>query len=132
MYKIKDTVYADGGSLLLGNGRRGFQLLGSPEDFTESAIVLSDMRIDGTMLVCDNGRLRWPVPEHPSYASLKRWAVGLRYSNDDQIAVMLNKDDSEEDALMFRKMQEWREWSSTLARKIMEVISASQSADESH
>jgi hypothetical protein len=33
---------------------------------------------------------------------------------------MLNKDDSEEDALAYEKMQEWREWSSQVARAIIE------------
>jgi hypothetical protein len=36
---------------------------------------------------------------------------------------MLNKDDSEEDLLLFTKMQEWREWSGEIAKKIHTLIS---------
>ena len=32
--------------------------------------------------------------------------VKIRYSNDDQIAIIINKDDSEEGNLKFQQMQE--------------------------
>lgn len=35
---------------------------------------------------------------------------------------MLNKDNSEEDLLLFNKMQEWREWSGFIAKKIVSVL----------
>ena len=39
--------------------------------------------------------------------------------SDDQIALMLNKDNSEEDAMLYDKMQEWREWSGRFAKEVM-------------
>jgi hypothetical protein len=35
---------------------------------------------------------------------------------------MLNKDDSEEDLLLFNKMQEWRAWAGIIAKKIVSVL----------
>ena len=41
------------------------------------------------------------------------------YSNDDQIAIMLNRGRSEQDNMAFEKMQEWRDWAGSLAKKII-------------
>ena len=48
--------------------------------------------------------------------------IKLRYSNDDQLALMLNKDNSEEDTELYDKMQEWREWSGRFAKEVMAKI----------
>jgi hypothetical protein len=40
------------------------------------------------------------------FAKLKSKFVNKQFTNDDQIAIILNKDDSEEDVLLFNKMQE--------------------------
>lgn len=58
-----------------------------------------------------------------SYDAIKTALINSRYSNDDQIAIILNKDDSEEGALLFNKMQEWREYSGELAKKAIESLS---------
>jgi hypothetical protein len=39
-----------------------------------------------------------------------------RYSNDDQMALILNNGKSEQDTLLYNKMQEWREWAGVIAR----------------
>jgi hypothetical protein len=51
----------------------------------------------------------------------KKW-VNKQFTNDDQIAIMLNKDDSEEDLFLFNKMQEWRKWSGIIAKKITSIL----------
>ena len=35
---------------------------------------------------------------------------------------MLNKDNSEEDTVLYDKMQEWREWSGRFAKEVMTKI----------
>ena len=46
--------------------------------------------------------------------------IKKRYSNDDQIAIMLNAQLSEEDKIYYDKMQEWREFSGYIAKSIDE------------
>ncbi len=46
-----------------------------------------------------------------TYAALKRKLVQLRYSIDDQMAVLLNADPDET-----RRMQAWRDWAGEAAR----------------
>lgn len=47
-----------------------------------------------------------------SYAEIKTFIIKLHYSNDDQIAIILNNDEEK-----MRKMQEWREYASLTAKK---------------
>ena len=48
--------------------------------------------------------------------------IKTRYSNDDQIALMLNEASSEEDKFYFSKMQEWRDWAGWFAKEVMKVV----------
>lgn len=54
-----------------------------------------------------------------SYAAIKTFIIKLHYSNDDQIAIMLNNeiDMSGEATERYKKMQEWREYATTIAKK---------------
>lgn len=114
MYKIKDTVYADAGSILVNDSIKAYQAKGNVEDFTEHQISLDDLIIDGNLVKYDGIVQKY----NPSwtYAQLKMDMVKKRYSNDDQLAVMLNDDET-----AYEKMQEWRVWCSTVAHKILEV-----------
>lgn len=115
MYKIRDKVYSDAGYLLVGKNKRGYQFDGELEDFTEEQLTLDDMQVVGDFVTY--GGIMQYIGESPTYDTLKRDMVKRRYSNDDQIAVMLNGDSES-----MTRMQEWREWSSAVAHKIIEVV----------
>lgn len=61
----------------------------------------------------------WYDFRNMSYAAIKTFIIKLHYSNDDQIAIMLNNeiDMSGEATERYRKMQEWREYATTIAKK---------------
>lgn len=105
MYKIRDKVYSDAGYLLVGKDKRGYQFDGE----------LDDMQVVGDFVTY--GGIMQYIGESPTYDTLKRDMVKRRYSNDDQIAIMLNGDSES-----MTRMQEWREWSSAVAHKIIEVV----------
>jgi hypothetical protein len=71
-------------------------------------------------LVYSNGMFK-EIKSCANYGDWKSKIVGKQFTINDQIAIMLNKEDSEEDRLLYDKMQEWREWSGKFAKKIMEV-----------
>lgn len=121
MYKVRNKVYADAGSILIGNKKVGYVFLGELKEFSEKAIQLDDMRIEGDFLVYSNGRIRELYNPNMTYEQLKAKYVKRLFSNDDQIAIMLNKDRSAEDAEIFNKMQEYRDWCGTLAKKVMSL-----------
>lgn len=121
MYKVRNKIYAEAGSLLIGKNKRGYVFFGELKEFSEKAIRLDDMRIEGQFLVYSDGLIREIYNPNLTYEQLKAKYVKRLFSNDDQIAIMLNKERSEEDAELFDKMQEWRDWCGILAKKVISL-----------
>ena len=120
MYTLKDFTYAEAGKFLHGEKARGFGVPTSFGPFTEREIDLSNLTVTDEFITFDS--IRWANPGIHSYADAKEYIIKKRYSNDSQIAIMLNKENSAEDELAYDKMQDWRDWASTVAHKIMEQI----------
>ena len=118
MYKVRNKVYAEAGSILIGKNKRGYSFLGEVSDFSEKAIRLDDMKVDGQFLVYSDGLIRELYDPNATYEQLKAKYVKRLFSNDDQIAIMLNKDKSAADAELYERMQEWRDWCGVLAKKV--------------
>ena len=51
------------------------------------------------------------------YGTIKAAVIKMRYSNDDQMALILNKDSSDEGTMLYQKMQEWRDFAAEVARQ---------------
>ena len=122
MFTINNTIYADAGNILIGDNKVGYQFIGKESEFKEQKIKYDEINIKGSFIKYDNGRLLELIPRQPSYGYFKSCIIKKRYSNDDQIAILLNKDSSEEDLLKYNKMQEWRDWASILAKAFMDKI----------
>jgi hypothetical protein len=121
MFKVRDKVYADAGKILIGQSKMGYVFKGELSEFSEEDIVIDDMRIEGKFLIYSNGRIREMYDASATYEELKAKYVKRHYSNDDQIAIMLNQGRSDDDRVVFDKMQEWREWSGVLAKKVISI-----------
>lgn len=121
MYKVRNKVYADAGYLLIGKNKRGYVFIGEVSDFSEEAIRIDDMKVEGNFLTYSNGRIKELYNPNLTYEQLKAKYIKRLFSNDDQIAIMLNKERSAEDAELFDKMQEWRDWCGTLAKKVISL-----------
>ena len=119
MYKIKNKVYPEAGYILVGESRRGYVFQGEMEEFTEQPITIDDMKVEGNFLLYSNGLILERNYPHLTYEEQKARIVKRLFSNDDQIAIMLNKGRSEQDDMVFNKMQEYRDWAGTLAKKIV-------------
>lgn len=128
MYNIKNIVYAEAGMFLIGKSASGFMAPVTMGQFSERQLDVSELAVTDEYVCFDS--IRWNNPGIRTYADAKKFVVGKRYSNDDQIAIILNKDNSEEDTLVFQKMQEWRDWASVVAHKIMDCINSNQNGEE--
>lgn len=117
MYTIKDKTYAEAGYILNGNHAIGMWLDSTFAPFTERPLDLTNMEVTDDYIKFDI--FSWRNPGIRTFADAKKFFIAKRYSNDDQLAIILNKDD---DPLSFQKMQEWRGWSSLMAHKIMEIL----------
>lgn len=124
MFTKGNKVYSDAGKYLISKDRRtiALNIIGSIDDYVEEEINSPlDIEIKDGLIYYQNGKLVC-APEKLDYASIKTKMIKLRYSNDDQLALMLNKDNSEEDTELYDKMQEWREWSGRFAKEVMAKI----------
>lgn len=118
MYKVRNKVYADAGKLLVAKNKAGYCFIGELADFTEEDIVIDDMAVSGSFVVYNHGKLREAYSPSTTYEQYKARFIKKLFSNDDQIAIMLNYQNSEEDTELYSKMQEWRNWSGELAKRI--------------
>lgn len=121
MYTSKNIIYADPGKYLVCKNQVSFQLPASDE-IKEYPLNIEDMVIKNNVAYYNNGLCIQNINPRYTYADYKKEIIKKRYSNDDQIAIMLNKEDSDLDRIKYDRMMKWREFASLLAKKIIETI----------
>lgn len=105
MYQIKNKIYADAGCVLKYKNQIAFSFKDvNIKDVLETKIDLENTQKIGKFVVYSNGLK--DLITCTNYGDWKKKIINKQFSNDDQIAIMLNKDDSAEDLLLFNKMQE--------------------------
>ena len=105
MYEKDGIVYSDGYKYLKHKTERvvGFAVPGKAEDFEEADVDMSTLTVDSDTVTL-NGTLKIGISGW-NHKSIKRKVIVSRYSNDDQIAIMLNGDEKS-----MQRMQRWREF----------------------
>jgi hypothetical protein len=123
MYTIGNKTYADAGYYLKRGSSIAYSLENNEDAIQEIAATLEDMHISGSVLLWSDNNLAQMILQNGTYADYKKAIIRKKYNNDDQIAIILNKDSgSAEDVMAYTKMQEWREWASLVAHKIMTIL----------
>ena len=117
MYIDRNIIYSDPYKFLICDNTVGFQFP-ADKDVEEFEINMDDIKRLGKLAYYNNGRLAEKLVENVDYGYYKSSIIKKRYSNDDQIAIILNKDDSEEDRIRYDRMMQWREFAADLAKKI--------------
>lgn len=119
MYIDKNIAYSEPGKYLKYKNQIGFQF--EVRDGIEEYDIIYDLDVVGGTVYYNRGTLAQRVNKTWKYGDYKREIIKKRYSNDDQIAIMLNKDDSEEDRIRHQRMMDWREFASKLANLIINI-----------
>lgn len=125
MFKKGNRVYADTYKYLRHKERNfiAFSYIGNEDEFEEVEMEQPiNLRIDENSVFWENGKLCYSF-RVLDYVTMKTSIIKSRYSNDDQLALMLNKDNGEEGSIFYNKMQEWREWAGWFAKKVESMIS---------
>lgn len=123
MYTIGNWTFTDAGCYLKRGSSIAYFFEDNGEEIQEITATIDDMKRVGNLLLWSDGCLAQRVIPNGVHADYKKAIIQKKYNNDDQIAIMLNKDSGEEvDLMAYRKMQEWREWSSLVARKIISTL----------
>lgn len=124
MYKKRNVVYADAYKYLVhkSKGIVSFAQSGDESEFEEKEFPTPIKIIDegsGFYSIQGVPKVKFYFSKS-DYATVKTEMIKKQYSNDDQIAIMLNDQLSEEDKMYYDKMQEWREFSGHIAKLINE------------
>lgn len=123
MYKIGNYNFADAGYYLKRGSSIAYFFEDNEEEIQEIEATVDDMHKVGSIILWSEDKLAQRMFKNGTYADYKKAIIQKKYSNDDQIAIMLNKDSGKEiDLLAYQKMQEWRDWASLVAKKIMEIL----------
>ena len=126
MYKIGNKTYADAGYHLKRGDSIAYFFEDNGQEIQEVKTDIEDMHATDSIILWSKNKIAQRIIKNGNYGNYKKAIVQKKYSNDDQIAIILNKDSGlEEDLFAYQKMQEWREWASIVAKKIMEVLSNS-------
>lgn len=124
MYNIGNYNFADAGYYLKRGSSIAYFFKNNEEEIQEVEATIDDMRKVGSIILWSEDKLAQRIFKNGTYADYKKAIIQKKYSNDDQIAIMLNKDSGEEvDLFAYNKMQEWREWASIVAKKIVSLNS---------
>ena len=119
MFIKGNMIYSEAGYILKCDNKKAFQL---PYDlsktYIEIPIDITNTKIESGMINMDGVVFR--NNEKYDYGQWKANIIKKRYSNDDQIAIMLNRGD-EESNMIYNKMMQWREYASVLAKKFVEL-----------
>lgn len=118
MFTKEGTVYSDAYKYLRHKEKNiiALSIKGSADDYEELEMnhPLDVETSDG--MVFWNSRMFANCPKSLTIDAVKASIIKSRYSNDDQLAIILNKDEGEKGDMYYRKMQEWREFASVIAR----------------
>jgi hypothetical protein len=120
MYIKNNVVYADAGNILISKTAIGYSLIADIANIQEQQVNLQDMKLEGEFLKYSDGLVVQGY-KNLDYAGWKAAVIKWRYTIDDQMAIILNKDESAETLLEYNRMQEWRDWAGTLANKILNI-----------
>lgn len=123
MYIIGNKLYTDAGFYLKTNNVISYVINSNESNVQEIKSTVDDMWTNGTFIFWSEDKLAQRVLKNGTYGDYKKAIIQKKYNNDDQIAIMLNKDNGDEiDKLAYQKMQEWREWASIVAKKIIKIL----------
>ena len=114
MYTKNNTVYAEAYKYLQHKTKPiiGFAIPGTMDDYEEKDIDMSKFEV-GPSYITLNGNLRIGIPEF-THKAIKTKIITSRYSNDDQLAIMLNGDEES-----MSVMQKWREFADDVSERAL-------------
>lgn len=119
MFTYNNKVYGDAGHYVTDSKRAGFCLsYDEAEEYTEVQLTDEIEKMSDSLFKL-SGKFYFNIydPEN-----IKRDLIKLLYNNDEQIAIMLNRPNSDYALEMFDKMQEWRDYLGQIAKQIMQLI----------
>ena len=112
MKQFNDYLLPDVGKIFKYNNTISFKISSDSVDYEEVEINPENIEVIGDIAFIDK---KFGV-SGKDYRELKTNLVKKLFSNDDQIAIILNKEKT-----VITYMNQWRDWFGTVAHKIIEL-----------
>lgn len=127
MYTKNDRIYADAGYYLVCGTSIGRNLLDDGlGDVSEVKIKLDDMKIiqtpDSKMAVCSDGKINFSVPSELTYDSIKKSIINGTFSSDEQVNIILNKDNDEEAKKSYERLLDMIDFAEKVSKLICPMV----------
>lgn len=122
MFTKGTTVYADAYKYLRHKRENiiALSVKGSADDYEELAMSNPlDVEVFQGIIFFDRRNFA-NIPSEMSRDGVKTSIVKSRYNNDDQLAILLNKDKDEKGGMYYQKMQEWRKFAAFIADSVFD------------
>lgn len=132
MFTKNDKIYADAFKYLYNSKMNAVALVADNTDGWQELPLDTNLNIELEALKDEKGnvtgyrayfanRLFIMHLTALDYASVKAAVVQRRYSMNDQMAIILNREESVDRQIEYLKMQEWREFAATFAKEIQNI-----------
>ncbi len=123
MYIQKDIVYSDPYKYLVNKGKNiiSYSAPANEEGWVEVEMETPiKFKKIGNLYTWENDSLAVLV-EKLDYNTIKTLFIKQRYTNDDQIAIMINKDSGDpEDIDAYKRMQAWRNYAAHISKALIQ------------
>lgn len=124
MYTKNNIIYSDAGKYLKYNNQISFNIslpVEEQDNITEIELNLDNIEIKPfNVIIVDN--IFMINVNKLTKKDIKLAIINTRYDNNDQIALVLNRNNSEESEQSYFKMQEYRAFAEALTNKILEKL----------
>lgn len=124
MFVKNNILYSDAYKYLKHKTKPIVGMLIPLNNFTEDDFEEINMTSPLDIVVKDKSiywqrSLFFVTPKLLTYADIKTAIIKSRYSDDDQMALILNRESSEENEVLYQKMQQWREFAGYVANVVV-------------
>lgn len=121
MFSKENIVYAEVYKYLRHKTKNIIALStkGSADDYEELEMNNPlDIEVENGMIFWNNRNFA-SCPNTLTKETIKTSIIKSRYTNDDQLAILLNRDENEVGAMYYQKMQEWRKFATFIADSVL-------------
>lgn len=127
MYTKNDRIYAEAGYYLVCGNSIGRNLLKDDSQIVhEVKMKFDDLRIIKTsnsmIAVCSDGKVKFLIPNEPTYDNIKKSIVNGRFSSEEQVDIIINKDTDDEAKKEYERLMEMIDHAEKVTKLICPLV----------
>lgn len=127
MYTKDKRIYADAGKYLKNGLTVGISMeIEMLDGIEEIDVDLNDLNIrrsgEYTIAVCSGEKVSYLIPSSPTFDSVKKTVLSHRFSEEEQLSIVVNKEFSDEGREDYERLQAWSDFAEKVTKAICPLI----------